>query len=286
MEQADGLDCEIIVASLVDGDPRPLPMQNLPQVSTLQARWGRSIGDLRLSAIEQARGEIVAFLEDHVTIGPGYLLAIVNGFSNGCAAVGPAVTNANPNSGVSGAVHLIHYGLWNPFTAPGEVELLPGNNSAYRRSVLGHYGDRLQSLLLTDSVLQIRLRADGYRLWFEPTARLNHLNATVLKTAMVSEYLFHRCFVAARRTEFSWSRLKQIWAIVRTPLTPWVRLFRLAQIAIVEQPSLRRRFLMDLPTLVILQHAAAWGQFVGLLLGHGETPRQFTEFELDYPRPT
>jgi hypothetical protein len=131
----------------------------------------------------------------------------------------------------------------------------------------------------------MRLRADGHRLCSEPRARLNHLNATSLKTAMISEYLFHRCFVVARRIEFDWSGLEKLWAIARTPITPWVRLLRLAQLVIVQMPSWRRQFFLNLPSLVVLQHAAAWGQLVGLLLGYGDAPRQFSEFELDYARP-
>lgn len=286
LEQANGLECEILIADLTDGDHPPLPNQDQPRVRVLQVRWGRHLGEMRQIAIAEARDEVVAFLEDHVTIDPGYLLAVSEAFKDEWAAVGPVVRNANPDVGVSSTVHLLHYGLWNPSSTSGEVGLLPGNNSAYQTAVLKQYGDRLECLLLTDTVFQMRLRADGHRLCSEPSARLNHLNATSLKTAMTSEYLFHRCFVVARRLEFGWSGLERLWAIARTPITPWVRLLRLARLVIVQMPSRRRRFFLDLPSLVTLQHAAAWGQLAGLLLGFGDAPHQFTVFELDYSRPT
>lgn len=286
LEQAASLNCEVIVVDIGGGEHHPLPGQDQPLVRGLQLSRNLHIGEARLLAVRAARGEIIAFLEDHVTIDAGFLPAVLGAFQDGWVAVGPTVQNANPDLGVSNAVHFLHYGLWNPLNGSGEAELIPGNNSAYRKSILEFYGDRLERLLLTDTVLQMRLRADQHRMYVAPSAQLNHLNATSLKTAVISEYLYHRCFVVARSLEFDWSRLERLWVLLRTPLTPWIRLFRLARISLSRYPSWRRRFLLALPSLIVLQHAAAWGQLVGLVLGQGAAPARFTEFETNYPRPT
>lgn len=284
LSQSEDIDCEIIIIDAAKGDLQPLRGHDHASVYYLRMLGNQNIGELRLSGLKAAGGEIVAFLEDHVTIEPGYMLAILTAFKDGWIAVGPVVQNANPNIGVSSAVHFLHYGLWNPLIESGEAEVIPGNNSAYRRSILALYGARLGRLLLTDMVLQMRLKVDRHRLYVEPLAQLNHPNATSLRTAAISDYLYHRCFIAERSHEFGWNRLDRIWAMVRTPLTPWVRSFRLARMIFVKNPTSRRRFLLVFPSIFLLQYAAAWGQFVGLLLGQGAAASRFTDFELSYSR--
>ena len=286
LEQAPAAGYEVILVVVTPGEYQPLEGQDHPMVQTLRAPDTQPIGELRSAGFRAARGNFVAFLEDHVIIEPGYLRSVLEAFHDGWVVVGPEVEHGNPDRGVSNAVHLLHYGLWSPAQRSGESELLPGNNSAYRKDVLEGYGARLGSLLLTDTVLQLRLRADQHRLWLESSARLRHLNATSLKTALISEYLYHRCFAASRSFEFKWNDWKRIGVLARTPLTPWVRLFRLTKSVLRRYPKWRGRLMAALPALIILQHAAAAGQFAGLVWGQGAAPAQFTRFELEYPRST
>lgn len=286
LNQVAALDCEITLIDVTDGEFQPPSVPGKTPVHIQMASPNQTIGELRSNAVQTARGMIIAFLEDHVTIEPGYFRAVLDAFQDGCAAVGPTVQNANPDVGISNAVHLLHYGSWGPALEPGEVELLPGNNSAYRKSTLELYEHRLEHLLLTDTVLQMRLKSDKHRLYLEPRARLHHLNATSLRTAVVSEYLYHRCFVWSRGNEFNWTELDRLRVLLRTPLTPWIRLLRLAKLVRTRFPHMQQSFILALPSLVVLQHAAAWGQLVGLVSGPGTAPVQFTRFELEYPRPT
>lgn len=281
---ADG-DTEVVLVDAAPGRRPPLAGQSHPNVRSAPASSSEHFGQLRLAAVRAARGEVVAFLEDHVTIEAGYLSCLREAFQGGWAAVGPVVQNANPGEGVSSAVHLMHYGLWDPKRGSGEADLLPGNNSAYRKEVLERYGDRLHRLLLTDTVFQLRLRADRYRLYLHSGARLNHLNATSLRTAVRSEFLYQRCFAAARASEFRWSRLRRLGISARTPLVPWVRFARLIGLLAPASFGRRRQLLAAAPALMTLYHAAALGQLAGLVGGWGSAPDRFTRFELDYARP-
>ena len=46
-----------------------------------------------------------------------------------------------------------------------EVDYLPGHNSSYKRDVLLGYGDRLESMMESETVLHWDLRAKGHRLY-------------------------------------------------------------------------------------------------------------------------
>jgi hypothetical protein len=244
-------------------------------------------GQLRGHGVRLAKGQVIAFLEDHVLAHSGWLNAVAASFSNDWAAVGPEVHPGNPGLGISDAVNFVGYGLWIPPLERGVVELLPGNNTSYRRSALLRYATQLDGLLLTDTVLQMRLRKDGYRLYAEPEARISHLSPTSFRTAATAEYLYHQCFAAVRAETFAWSRLRRLEYLLRCPIVPWVRLARLGRFVIRRRPQQRALFIAQLvPTAAVL-HAAVYGQAAGLSFAAAEdAARRFTQFELNCPRPT
>ena len=64
-----------------------------------------------------------------------------------CAAVVPAIANANPKTALSWASYLTDYGVWGPGRESGQLEHTLKYNGAYRRDVLLELGDRLDELL-------------------------------------------------------------------------------------------------------------------------------------------
>lgn len=285
LRQVRGLSCEVLVVDTGQADRPQVTGLRHPLVRVLHFPDAEHFGALRASAVRASKGEIVAFLEDHVTIDPGFLPAVLEALRGDWVAVGPVVRNANPDRGLSNAVHFLHYGLWDPSQKTASPDLIPGNNSAYRKRVLETYAGRLDRLLLADTVLQMRLKADLHGYVVADGARLKHLNATSLKAAMLSEYLYQRCFAAERADEFGWSGRRRVRSLIGLPVSPWVRILRLARRVLSWSPRPMRRFLMSVPALLVLEHTAALGRLVGLVWGPGDTPAKFTRFEMNYRRP-
>ena len=109
-----------------------------PMVSTARAR---------AAGVRAASALIVAFAEDHYYPDAGWAEALIGRHQENCAAVGPAMANANPRTATSWANLLIEYSEWLYPCPSGEREHLPGHNSSYKRSVLLEYGDRLEQML-------------------------------------------------------------------------------------------------------------------------------------------
>lgn len=280
-------DQEIILVDAGSSDGGVIEGADHPSVKLLRPGGTLHFGELRAQAVRLARGEIVAFLEDHVWVHPGWLKAITESFSERRAAVGPEVHPGNPGLGVSDAVNLVGYGLWVPPLERGPSQLIPGNNSSYRRSVLLHYDGQLDALLLADTVLQMQLWSDGYQLYTEPEARISHLSPVSLRAGATAEFLYHQCFAAVRADVFAWPRMRRLEYVLRSALITWVRLARLGGFIFRHRPQLRALFVSLIAPTTVLLHAAVCGQAAGLLFTRrDDAAMRFTRFELNCPRPT
>lgn len=282
LDQAGLEAAEVLVVDAARERLAPFDRLGSQGVQVIRAPQNLHWGELRLLGLRQARGSLICFLEDHVLVEPGWLEATVAALERGKVAVGPVVENANPGTGISDSVHELHYGLWRPGVATGPMPLIPGNNSAYRRSALFEHEAKLPDLLLVDTVLQEVLKRSGARLHLDPSARLRHLNAVSLADALRSDWLYHRCYGVVRARIGGWSLLRKLVSVARSPLAPWARLIRQWR----RQPMDPARGMGDLAVTILLHHAAVFGEVCGLLFGMGRAGLNFTRFELNYDRPS
>jgi hypothetical protein len=284
--EQDGLDrAEVLLIDAGLEGHGSLPGAEHPQVRTIQPPPDESFGGMRALGVRQARGQIIAFLEDHVMAKPGWLKAILRAFEGPWTVVGAEVENANPEVGLSRIIELINYGLWSPPMPRGEMDLLAGNNIAYRKDALLRYGDDLAQLLLCDTVQQWRIAQDGGRLFAEPAVALRHLNPTTLSACLQSEFLYHWCFAAMRARHFRWSLWRRLRYAALSPAIPWLRFARLVRLARRKPSEAGVLNITAGASVLLLLHAAVLGQIFGLALGSGGADRRFTHFELNVERP-
>jgi len=226
---------------------------------------GKTVG------VAEAQAPLVAFTEDHCYPEPTWGEALLRAHHSGeFAAVGPVVLNANPRSPVSWGIFLVFYG---PFMAPAhaDAEMLPGNQSCYRREVLLEYGDRLAEMLECESLLHWDLHARGHRLRQEPLARVHHLNHSRILPLLEETCWASRTFGGLRAS--GWGAAKRAFYAAGSALLPAIRLRRvLAQARGVGLPggTLRRA----LPTAALTLCASAAGEMLGYVAGPGRASQQ------------
>lgn len=158
--------------------------------------------DAKRVAVERARGKIVCFLEDDVTLDPQYFEKILAGFAKqsdmvGCCGV---VTNIpNQNRLYEKSFHLFHRGIFKDIRVGidrlidvGQGELIPsdklsGGLSAWRNEVFAAVKFDVANgfHMLEDIDFSTRVQKHyGQRLYINPRARLEHhvspLNRAVL----------------------------------------------------------------------------------------------------------
>ncbi len=227
-----------------------------------------SLPEARAATIRAARAPVVVFGETHSFPERGWAEALIDTHKRPYAVVGPAIVNANPDSAISWSNLLLDYGPFVGCETGGPVTHLMGHNSAYKRDVLLAYGPGLESLLVSDTVLNDDLVARGHSMYFEPAARTRHLNVSRPRPWLSERLDAGRVFAAERGR--AWSPWRRLLYAAGSPLIPAVRTPRALHDAHrVRWP--RRGFVVwILPALVVGTVVSAAGEFLGYALGASE----------------
>ena len=185
-----------------------------------------SLPRARAAGVRAASAPIVFVGETHCFPEPDMCNRLLAGFTDErCAAVVPAILNANPTTALSWASYLTDYGGWGPGRTSGQLEQALKYNGAYRRDVLLELGDRLADLLdANNEELWPILHRQGYHSRFDRDARANHVNATNLRV-MLQIRFFTGALIGAQRAR-RWTWLRRLMYVVGSPLIPGVLVWR------------------------------------------------------------
>lgn len=261
------------------------PWAQGPSPPGVEAFWGYrvvavpaidSIAGANAAGVRAATADVVAFAEDHCFPQPGWAEALVAAHRGPWAAVGPAVVNANPGSAVSWADFVIGYGPWAEPVTSDEVPFLPGHNSSYERAVLLSYGDRLEAMLASETVLHLELGARGARLLLCAQARTAHVNFSRLVPWLRVQRHNGRVFAGTRALR--WGRARRVAYCAGSPLIPLVRLARSAG-TVRRLGRAHARVARCVPLLAVGLTLDGLGQMIGYALGPGHSTAALARYE-------
>ncbi len=189
--------------------------------------------------------------------------------------------NANPKSMTSWANLLLEYYPWLEGAPEGEMVDLPGHNSAYNRDLLLSFGDRLESLLEVEAVVQREIIQSGHRMLLEPRARTSHLNFSRLTSSLELRFNAGRSFAGHRA--MGWPAKKRAMYIAGGPLIPLVRLIRISTM-LRRSPQYSWLFPKVIPALCAMLLADGFGETAGYVAGPGDAPRFLGTIEFNRVR--
>lgn len=235
----------------------------------------------RAAGVFAASAPVVAFVEDHAFPANGWAEAFIGAHRQPWAAVGPAMVNANPRTLTSWANLVIEYSQWlDPCTA-GVKDHLPGHNGSYKRALLVEYGDSLEAMLDSESILQWDLRAKGHELYLEPAAKTFHQNFSAGFSWLPLRFNGGRLFAAARAR--NWSAPRRMLYCLASPLIPFVRLTRIVKE--LRAPGRKRDLLPRIvPLLFTSLVIDAAGEMTGYGFGVGSAMRRLSDMEFHRTR--
>jgi hypothetical protein len=219
----------------------------------------------RAAGVRAAAAPLVFIGETHTYVRPAWMEALLRAFDGGWAVVVPEIGNANPTGPVSWASYLSDYANWGPGRRAGEIHDPLVYNTAYRRDVLLALGDRLaEALEPLAELLRTMLVERGYRVWFEPAAKIDHLNVARF-VDMLRENFFEGLLVADSRAR-RWSWRRRLAYFLASPLVPVVLVWRVMGLwrrtdVAVGLPS------GTLPLIVVAAVVKGVGEALGCLVG-------------------
>ena len=182
------------------------------------------LASARAAGVRESRAPFIFIGETHSYPHPTFAGALIAAFSGPWSMVTPALGNANPNGALSWAGFLSDYGRWAEGMPAGEISEAPIYNAAYRREALAALGDRLAPALSHGDEMPLALRAAGHRAYFEPAARLDHVNIAPL-AHWVKERFAAGVLIASHRS-WRWSFGRRVLYVLASPLIPVVLIRR------------------------------------------------------------
>ena len=266
-QDAEG-QAQVLVVDRCGEEVREALRRRFPHVEVIAADPGTSIPALRAAGVARARGSMVAVLEDHCDVAPGWLAAIARQHAAGAAAVGGAVENGSVDRTVDWAAFFCEYARFMPPVPRGMVDEITGNNSVYARTVLEGTGAEDPASAVWETFLHDRLRARGVRLLSDPDLAVTHKKSFGYAEFLGQRYHYSRSYAAMRlRGAPSWKRAAYACS---TPLLPPLLLGRIA-LVVARKRRHGARFLRALPVLATFVVSWAVGEAMGAMLGPGRS---------------
>lgn len=260
-----------------------------PDREVLDGFWGwqvvevgeiDNLGPVEAACMRAARGAVVVYVEEHSYPQPGWAEALVAAHAGPWAAVGPAVTNANPDSAVSWTALFLDFTEFCAPREPGPMNSLANHQTSYKRDLLLAYGPRLDRFLENESTLQRDLVGKGHRLYHEPAARTNHVNVSRFGEFVSTQFIHCREFGDNRAVLGGWSWRRRLLYVAGSPLIPVLRGTRVLRQ--IRRSRLRPKLVLRmLPSMLLGLASAAAGEVTGYVFGKGDSSQRRVTFELE-----
>jgi glycosyltransferase involved in cell wall biosynthesis len=255
-------DAEVIVATNAPTEVVARVATHFPAVHFIQGPEDASVFRLRTLGVAQARGNIIALLEDHCTVSPQWLDAFCAACRGGHPIVGGPVENGLCHRIYDWALYLCEYGAFMPPLPEGPAPILSGINVAYSRQALWSCRPTWEDTFHENEVHDA-LRAAGHRLHLAVGAGVrSHLGMSFTE-AMAHLFTGGRHFGRYRRSQSSTAR-RWLW-VAATPSVPFVLIGRIFRAVAARQPKRLGVLLCGLPYVCGLLGAWSLGEAMGYL---------------------
>ncbi len=219
---------------------------------------------LRYQGVIRARGELVAILEDHAQVEPGWASALLRQHEGPWGAVGGPVENGVPGL-VNWAVFFCEYAPYMSPVPEGDSADLPGNNIAYKRPHLLRHA-RLLDEGKWESWINDRLRMDGVPIASTNAMVVKHIKPFGLRYFLTQRFHFGRSYAGMRRADQSWA--KRLTYGLGSLILPGLLSARVARTVLSKRRNLGR-FVMTAPLVGLFLTVGALGEMTGYLIGPG-----------------
>lgn len=239
--------------------------RRFPEARFIQLDKRETVPQLRSIGAEQARGEIVAIIEEHCLAADNWLAALSVAFSPGYVAVGGPVDFRKDSRLRDWITYFIEYNSYLPPWPDGDTFNVGSANAAYRRETL-----LSNRAVLNDgyweAALHPKLLAEGAKFRSVPGMIVYHRGPFDYFYYLRQRYLFSRAFSGARRQTIS--AAQRAFYLLAAPAIPLLLLSRIGS-RVFAKRCYPNKFLLSLPLLIPAMTSYVAGEWMGYAFGAG-----------------
>jgi O-antigen biosynthesis protein len=251
-------DFEVIVVNSSAGDRTPaIVAGDYPDANFEQAPSRLLPHEARNRGAGKARGRILAFTDPDCAAEPDWLARLVRAHDDGHMVVVGAMGMAG-SSLVQQAVHLCKFAAFLDGLRPGFRPVAPTANVSFARPAWEKLRAFSGQFFLADVEMSWRARALGYRIWFEPRAKVVHHHEHDVRS-YVREFFGRGREFGRMRIEFArWSRWRALAYALLLPGLLATVLIRNGRAACSH--GWAGRFVLTLPLQILFEGAWLLGE--------------------------
>jgi glycosyltransferase involved in cell wall biosynthesis len=263
--QKNAPDFEVIVVDCRGPENVSRLAKRFPEVRFIQLQKRETVPQLRRIGAEQARGEIVAVIEEHCLAAENWLAALSASFSAGYVAVGGPVDFRKDSRLRDWITYFVEYNSYLPPWPDGDTFNVGSANAAYKRETL------LSNLAVLnegywEAALHPKLLAEGKKFRSVPGMIVYHRGPFDYFYYLRQRYLFSRAFSGARRGTISAGQ--RAFYLLAAPAIPLLLLSRIAS-RVFAKKCHPNKFLLSLPLLIPAMTSYVAGEWMGYAFGPG-----------------
>ena len=270
--QGEVPDTEVIVVSNNAEVTKERIESQYPYVKCFCCPVGMTIPQMRSKGIAYTSGEIIALTEDNSIYDENWCNEIKKAHKQPHPVIGGSVENGAHGRALDWAVYFYEYGKYMLPNQQGIIDSLPGNNVTYKRSILenipGGIGEGFYEVFVHRD-----LRRRGIPLYLAPGIVIYHNKTYDFKSALSQFYFHGRSFAGMRVAKAS--SIKRLGLAIGSWFLPFLLPMRIV-FGVVRKGRNLSALCLSLPYLIILMGSWALGEFMGYLLGEGDSSRKWT----------
>jgi glycosyltransferase involved in cell wall biosynthesis len=266
-KEAAELEAEVIVVAAGRSSYAEHLAAAFPWTKVVHAADLSKVPALRRRGVDEAKGEIVAIIEEHCSAAPDWLNRALAAHSTGIyGAVGGPIVDYDYSRLRDWVVYFLEYNGALPPYPRGETFDLNDANIAYRREILISHRN-----LLDDGywpmTMHPTLISKGHKLLSVPDMIVHHRGPFNFGYYLHQRYLFSRAFAGVRAERQS--AVRRAAYLVGAPFVPIVLLARMAS-RVVQKRCHVGRFVATLPLMIPALIVFVAGEWAGYLFGPGD----------------
>ena len=261
--QDGNISWQFIVAHIPDAGRADQLQSEFPWVERIEGKDSNTIPTLRNLALRKARGQYIAFVDDHIFFPRDYLQGIDTAARRGFRIFGGIVENANPETIHSWTHYFCEYSKWLPIVKEGPVTDLPGSNFVVESRLLSSYRPFPEQGFGLETHFFEQCRRDRHQPHFVHDFRIRHLHVEKISTFW--RFISFNYGVWFGRIR-GFGLLKRMCYAAAFPLTALVLYLRVFK-NVMRSPEYLGHFLLSTPLLLLTFAIRSAGEAVGYMRG-------------------